>query len=421
MAFCGAPSRPALLSRTTQPYYMRLGVAGIKGCPVHLPKISCMGQQHMKSAACPPATPLSPPDDLTGEVLAARYRVLARIGAGGMGVVYRAWDHAADGYVVVKVPHRALVTEARAAARFEREMEAMRRMRHPSAVPVIDYGSWHGFPYAVMPYLAGGSLAQRRPIRRGRPASVRSASLHHWLMTLADAIDHVHGEGFVHRDVKPDNILFDGRGQPYLGDFGIATFIRQAEWKNLLDPGSEPATPGLTGVGQAIGTPEYMAPELVAGRPIDGRADQYALAVVVYELLAGEPPLQGETPAATLTAQLAVTPAKLTSRRPELPSSLSVAIERGLAKRPEDRFASCRELAEFVLLHVPPLMPPAPRLTCPVCCEMMTPAASLAGRNGRCPGCREVLFVTEDLQAVVAPAERLAGGRAGAAALLRNQ
>lgn len=352
--------------------------------------------------ACSPAAI----DELTGEVLASRYRVLKRIGAGGMGVVHRAWDHLAEAYVVVKSPHRALLADERAITRFEREMEAMRRTCHGSVVPVIDFGSVRGFPYAVMPYLAGGSLARRRPIRQGRPAAAASATLRHWLPMIADALDQVHAAGFVHRDVKPDNILFDGRGEPHLGDFGIATFVRRVE-ANADWSGYGPAGPGLTATGHAIGTPEYMAPELIAGHGVDGRADQYALAVVVHEWLAGEPPFTGATAVEILTAHMATTAPRLAAVRPELPSSLAAAVHRGLSKRPDERFVSCREFTDFVLLHVPAEPAPPPRLVCPLCGMMMAPAATQAGANGRCPSCREVLYVAEDLQAVVAPADRL--------------
>jgi len=345
-------------------------------------------------------------DDLTGEVLASRYRILARIGAGGMGVVYRAWDHASDGYVVVKSPHRALLADSRVAIRFEREMEAMRRTRHEAVVPVIDFGSVHGHPYAVMPYLAGGSLARRRPVRRGRPVAAPSATLRHWLEGVADALDQVHAAGFVHRDVKPDNILFDGRGEAQLGDFGIATFVRRSE-AEVEVPGGELVGPGLTAVGHAIGTPEYMAPEIIAGRDVDGRADQYALAVVVFEWLAGKPPFAAVRAAETLAAHLNESPPPLTAVRPELPTSLTAAVRRGLAKSPDERFTSCREFADFVLLQVPSEPTPAPRLLCPLCGVMMVPADSQAGRNGRCPSCREVLFVTHDLRSVVVPQDRL--------------
>ncbi len=350
--------------------------------------------------------------DLTGTVLGSGYRVLARIGGGGMGVVYRVWDHGLDRYAVVKVPRRDIVALHGMLARFEREMEAMRRMRHPAVVPVVDFGTHGGLPFAVMPYLAGGSLSRRRPLRHGQSAPARSATLRHWLPSVADALDHVHAEGFLHRDVKPDNILFDGQGRAILADFGIATFVRAAA-RAIAAPAIQATSTGtgLTAAGKVIGTPEYVAPELVLGESADGRADQYALATVIFELLTGRPPIHGGSAAETLAAQVQQPSPLLATVRPELPASLSDAVARGLAKQPADRFASCHELAAMVLLHVPPETALPPRLACPLCDRMMSPPAEWASRKGRCPGCRGVLYITADFQSVVAPAERVAPAR----------
>ncbi len=329
-----------------------------------------------------------------------------------MGVVYRVWDHSLDRYAVVKVPQQTSIVHPGIGPRFEREMEAMRRMRHPAVVPVIDFGSHDGLPYAVMPYLAGGSLTRRRTCRDGQPVPARSATLHHWLPTIADALDHVHAAGFLHRDVKPDNILFDGQGRAVLADFGIATFACSVV--RAIDRTRETMTtpsPGLTAAGQIIGTPEYVAPELVLGAAADGRADQYALAAVVHEILAGQPPIRGTSPADTLAAQVYQLPRRLAEIRPELPASLCDAVLRGLAKEPAERFDSCHEFAAFVLLHVTDEPVPPPRLACPLCDRMMSTPREWAGRNGRCPGCRAVLHVAEDMQSVVAPGERLAPAR----------
>jgi len=356
-------------------------------------------------------TEASPPTDgdLTGVVLGSGYRVLAKIGAGGMGVVYRVWDHGLSRYAVVKVPRRDIVAHHGMLARFEREMEAMRRMRHGAIVPVVDFGTHDGLPFAVMPYLAGGSLARRRPLRNGQPAPTRSATLRHWLPAVAEALDHVHAKGLLHRDVKPENILFDGQGRAVLADFGIATFVRSAAIAITAPPVSPtPVGPGLTAAGQIIGTPEYVAPELVAGDPADGRADQSALAAVIHEMLAGQPPIRGNSPRETLTAQLDRPPPRLAELRPELSAGLCDAVLRGLAKQPADRFESCHELAALALLHVPHEAEPPPRLACPLCDRMMSPPPGWAGRNGRCPSCRGVLFIAADLQSVVASGERLA-------------
>ena len=348
---------------------------------------------------------------ISGAILGSNYRVLAQIGAGGMGVVYRVWDHGLDRYAVAKVPRQCLVADSSILARFEREMDAMRSISHVSVAPVIDFGRHDGLPFAVMPYLAGGDLARRRPTRRGRPAPARSPVLRQWLPSIAEALDHVHRAGFVHRDVKPDNILFDGLGNAVLADFGIATFMRRVTERFVLRTAHPDATCRLTTVGMVIGTPCYVAPEVVTDDPVDGRADQYALASVVYEILAGRPPISGLSTADTLAAQVSRTPVDLIEIRPELPTSLCQAVSRGLAKRPDDRFESCQEFADFVLLHVPDEPPPQPRLACPVCNKMMSLPPAWAGRNGRCPGCRKVLYVAEDLQSVVAPGERLTSSR----------
>jgi len=349
-------------------------------------------------------------DELIGLVLGSGYRVLARIGIGGMGVVYRVWDHTLGRYAVAKVPRRSFVTDHVMLARFDREMAAMRRMRHPAVVPVVDFGSHGSLPFAVMPYLAGGSLSRRRPFRGGRPSAAQSATLRHWLPAVADALDYVHAAGFVHRDVKPDNILFDGQGRAYLADFGITTFIHTLAGDLGLPACPTAAEPGITAIGMIIGTPEYVAPELVSGALANGRTDQYALAAMVHELLTGQPPIRGATPAATLARQLQQPPPRLTAVRPELPASLCDAVLRGLAKNPAERFESCTEFAEFTLLHVPHEPLPPPRLACPLCNAMMSLPREWAGRNGRCPACRGVLFIADDLESVVAPGERLALG-----------
>jgi serine/threonine protein kinase len=380
-------------------------------------------------------------EGLVGDVLASRYRVVGCIGEGGMGVVYRAWDHQADCYVVVKLPRGQLSRNTDVVRRFEREMEAIRQMRHEAIVPVLDFGAWERRPYAVMPYLGGGSL-ERRQRRGGRPISVRSGTLRHWLPAVAAALDHVHAAGFVHRDVKPANILFDGLGRAFLGDFGIVACLERAgatgvgvdglgtgphavatSWNEeaACVPFQGPQPSGITRAGHVVGTPEYMPPEVVAGGLLDGRGDQYALAVVVFEMLAGRPPITATTAAGTMIAQVTSRPACMTSLRPELPTSIAAAVRQALAKRPEDRFSSCREFAEVLLLEVPREAVPPPRLLCPCCGCMMEPPPGWAGGAGRCPHCRERLHVADDLMAVVNPRERLAASGGAVAGGIRGR
>mgnify|MGYP006275633363 CR=1 FL=1 len=360
-------------------------------------------------------------DDLVETVVGAGYRPVASIGGGGMGMVYRAWDHTADRYVVLKVPRRELLVDPGFRARFDLEMQAARRMTHDGVVRVLDFGVHGDLPYAVLRYMAGGTLSARRPSQAGRPIPAASALLRHWLVAVADALDHVHARGYVHRDVKPANILFDGRGRPHLGDFGIAKAIRPA-----APDGSRPSAPGLTVAGLAIGTPEYMAPEVVLGQPLDGRADQYSLAVVVFEFLTALLPITASTPSATMVAQATRSAPDPWTVRPELPASLRHALLRALAKDPAGRFASCREFVDVALTDVPEDPgDPQPRLTCPGCGSLVGVRPEMAGGGGTCPQCRATLRITPDLEAIVLPEETVprprrspgglppAGGRAG--------
>ncbi len=341
------------------------------------------------------------PDSLLGETLGAGYRIVARLGAGGMGVVYRAWDHTADRYAVIKVPRKALLTDPTFLSRFDQEISALRLFIHPNIVPIIDVGRIGDCPFVVMPYLAGGNLSQRRPMSDGRPLPAAPSQLHRWLVPFADALDHIHDRDYVHRDIKPDNMLFNGLGIPALGDFGIAKVVAHA---TLSDQ-----TPGLTGTGFALGTPEYMAPELIEGAKPSRRVDQYALAVMVYEFLAAKKPILGPTPSATMVAQVNQQPPSLKKLLPHLPDSLCEAVHQAMAKKPADRFASCRTFADFVLLNVAAL--PAEkrlRLMCPACGHLISIQSDWAGKNGNCPACTNPVFIAPNLESLIFPADRIA-------------
>ena len=337
-------------------------------------------------------------EHLLETIVGAGYRPVKAIGVGGMGVVYRAWDHTADRYVVLKVPKRALLADPSFRERFDRELLAARRLAHPHVTPVLDFGIHGDLPFAVLQYMAGGTLDVRRPMQARRPLPAKSALLRHWLVPVADALDHVHAGGYVHRDVKPANILFDGRGSPYLGDFGIA--------KAIGDGGTDGSGPGLTATGFALGTPEYVAPEIVLGHAADGRADQYALAVSVFEFLTTRLPIAAATGTATMVAQATQPAPDLRTIRPELPESLCLAVARALGKDPARRFATCREFVDIALCDVPEDHgEPQPRLTCPACGGLIGVAARLAGQAGRCPQCGAALRIAADLEAIVLPEE----------------
>ena len=270
-------------------------------------------------------------------IAAGRFEVMTLLGEGGMGQAYRARDRKYERDVVIKVPHLVLLRDPEFAKRFEREIESLRQLVHPHIVPVLCGGLHSGIPFVVLRYMPDGSLAEKI---ESSSLGERLALLQDWLPQIADALDFVHESGFIHRDVKPDNIFFDDQGQAYLGDFGI---VKAASEATDSREGTR-----LTMTGTVIGTPEYMAPEMAMGEDYNHRSDQYSLAVTAYESLDGEPPFQGPTPAAILVRLTTTDVPNLSSKHSSIPTGLSDAVSRGLSKEPEDRFDSCSEFASAV-------------------------------------------------------------------------
>src|SRR6266550_983604 len=255
--------------------------------------------------------------------LGDRYRIERVLGRGGMATVYVAEDLRHRRQVAIKVL-RPDVAAAIGADRFLREIAIAARLTHPHVLPLIDSGQADGSLYYVMPYVRGETLRERlvREQRFALKDALRIAR------ELGAGLDYAHREGFVHRDVKPENVLL-ADGHAVLADFGIARAIFQAGGEHVTE------------VGLAIGTPEYMSPEQAAGdRELDGRCDEYALACVVYEMLAGEPPFSGDSARAIVAKHLSEPPAPLRARRPDAPAAVEQALARALAKDPADRFAS---------------------------------------------------------------------------------
>jgi len=338
--------------------------------------------------------PLPPSDEIIGRMLAGRYRVVSRLGAGGMGVAYRSWDVESGIPVVVKIPKQGYLTDGAFAERFTREVRLLQQLDHPRIVPILDVGEHDGLPFVVMRLLPGGSLANRR-LRddAGRARPNPPGMLHLWLPTIAQALDYMHALGVVHRDVKPANVFFDAFWGAFLGDFGIA--------KIIADGCAGDREQTLTATGLGVGTPEYMAPEQFSPKPVlDGRTDQHALAVIAYEMLVGRRPFTGDS--AHLIVEVTThQPIHLRRLIPGIPTSLADAIHRGLAKRPGDRFSSCREFAATALAHVAPLAdePGVARLLCPTpgCMNLLVLPVTAAGRKGKCPKCRAEIRVADDL------------------------
>ena len=266
-----------------------------------------------------------------------RYVITAKLGEGGMGSVFRAMDRNIEADVVIKIPHRAMMDDPEFASRFTREIRSLVRLSHPHIVKVSDVGAaGDGAPFAVMQFLSGGSLEDRRPVGpTGKPLPCDPKKVPRWLEAVAGALDYIHSQGYVHRDVKPGNILFDALGHAFLSDFGVAKVLASA-------PDKAASRTAMTGAGMVLGTPEYMAPELIMGEPFDGRVDQYALAVTVYELLCGRRPFEDEAKTKVLVLQTTKAPPRLTDWAPDLPERLSKAVLRGLSKNPDERYVELR-------------------------------------------------------------------------------
>jgi len=260
--------------------------------------------------------------------LADRYRIERELGAGGMATVYLAHDVKHNRKVALKILNPDLAATI-GHERFLREITDTANLRHPHILPLFDSGEVDTLLYYVMPYVEGETL-------RGRLDREKQLPLDEALRItteVADALSYAHGRGLVHRDIKPENILIEG-GHAVVADFGIARAISTA--------GRE----SLTQTGLAIGTPAYMSPEQAAGESvIDGRSDQYALACLTYEMLAGQPPFTGPTAASVVHQNLSAEPRPVTQLRAALPSDVSNALQRALAKDPADRFATPTDFA----------------------------------------------------------------------------
>ena len=261
----------------------------------------------------------------------ARYLLEEQVGAGGQAVVFRARDERLRRLVALKVLGAGLAADEEFRRRFIRESRAAAAVEDPHIIPVHEAGEASGVLFIAMRYVPGGDV--RTLLRRAGPLPPSQAAA--IISPVASALDSAHAAGLVHRDVKPANMLLDVRpGRPdhvYLSDFGLS--------KGVLSL-------GLTGSGHFLGTPGYSAPEQIQGRPVDGRADQYALACTAFELLCGAAVFPRDEVLAVMYAHLSEPPPRLTARRPGTPAAADAVFTRTLAKEPADRYASCREFAD---------------------------------------------------------------------------
>jgi eukaryotic-like serine/threonine-protein kinase len=265
---------------------------------------------------------------LEGQSL-GRYHLLEKIGEGGMATVYKARDTRLERNVAVKIIRVENFSPnilGSVMERFEREARSLAQLSHPYIVKVIDYGEYQQAPYLVLEYLPGGTLKQRigQPIPYTQAARI--------LLPIARALAYAHGEGIVHRDVKPSNILLNQSGEPLLADFGIAKILEAVGGQTL------------TGSGVAVGTPDYMAPEQWLGEVVP-QTDIYALGVVLFEMLTGHKPFEADTPAGLLLKQTSGPPPRANHYVPDLPEQVEQTLGKALHKDLGERYANMNEFA----------------------------------------------------------------------------
>ncbi len=309
----------------------------------------------MTESALPPDAPLE------GVLLRGRYRVDSKLGQGGMATVYMATDEELGRKAVVKVPLMRLMDMEGFHERFELEIKGMTEVEHPHVVSILARGEHEGQPYFVIQYLKGGSLEDR--ILEATGGLMAPKEITKWLPFVADALDFINGQGIVHRDVKPANILFDAAGNVMLSDFGVAKALGTQQDNEL------------TAAGSTVGSPEYMAPEQITNE-VGPATDQYALAVSVYECLSGELPFQGENVLEVLMAKRQKQPQSL-HERCGTPKEISDVVNRALAPIPQARFESCTAFSAAFEQAVWALDPtPAPGMRTPRSAGYVTPAGA---------------------------------------------
>lgn len=282
---------------------------------------------------------MNAPSSYIGKEIAGQFRIIQRIGSGGMGAVYKAEQPEMNRYVAIKVLHPKYVSRPDLVARFRREARAMSHLSHPNTARVYLYGQLEdGACYIAMEYLEGKNLAQitraEGRIKPGRAVNI--------MVQVCGALEEAHRQGIVHRDLKPENIFLTAQGGianfPKVLDFGLAK-VTQREMR--------PGSLILTQEGMVFGTPEFMSPEQARGQPLDARSDIYSLGCILYEMLTGKLPFDASQPMDYLAMQIRGTPIPLGKRAEDVtfPPGLEAVVMRTLEKDPDKRYPSASDFA----------------------------------------------------------------------------
>ena len=256
-----------------------------------------------------------------------RYQIEKELAQGGMGLIYLARDPYIQRQVVIKVLMYSRTLDAVYRDFFQQEAELIAALEHPCIVPIYDFG-WHGEqPYIVMRHMAGGSLADRL-----QKEELKQTQIAHIFKRIAEALDAAHARKIIHRDVKPSNFLFDSTGEIFLSDFGIAKSTSVTD-----DDGT-----------WLVGTPAYMSPEQVLGDPVDGRADIYALGIVLYRLLSGQLPFSNDSVTALINSHVDLPIPDIRSVKANVPAVWQEVVGKAMAKDPNDRYVTASDFARDV-------------------------------------------------------------------------
>ncbi len=254
-----------------------------------------------------------------------RYQIKSEIGRGGMATVYLARDPSSNREVAIKVLPREMMHNLMFRARFKRELKMVASLEHPAIVPIYDVGEDDSNqPYFVMRYMAGGSLADW--IKKGALPLGDTALI---VEQIAAGLEYAHRKNIIHRDIKPDNVLFDVNNHPYLTDFGIAKLTESS----------------ISVTGDPLGSPAYVSPEQAQGGEVDARSDIYGLGVMIFEMLTGKKPYQGDSVVATAVSHITQPVPDILREKPDFPPEVARVIKTAMAKEKEQRYASAVELA----------------------------------------------------------------------------